>query len=55
MKKRTSGKETKQTSVGGLDDDGDKYPPRKNLEKTHITYTLVKIKKEYNINRVKHT
>jgi hypothetical protein len=39
--------ETKKSSVGGSDDSGDKYPPRKNLEKTHITYTLVKRKVKY--------
>jgi hypothetical protein len=42
--------ETKKSSVGGSDDSGDKCPPRKNLEKTHITYTLVKRKVEYIIS-----
>jgi hypothetical protein len=44
-KNKTSGMETRKTSVGGSDDGGDKDPPRKNLEKSHITYTPVKRKR----------
>jgi hypothetical protein len=44
MKSTTSGMDTRKTSFGGLDDGGYKNPPRKILEKTHITYTPVKRK-----------
>jgi hypothetical protein len=44
MKSRTNGMDTRKTLVGGSDDGGDKDSPRKGLEKTHITYTLVKRK-----------
>jgi len=37
--------ETKKISIGGSDDGGDKDPRTKILENTHITYTLVKRKK----------
>jgi hypothetical protein len=36
---------TRKTSVGGSNDGGDEDPERKNLEKTHITYTPVKRKR----------
>ena len=36
--------DTKKTLAGGLDDDGDKNPPRKILEKTHVAYTPIKRK-----------
>jgi hypothetical protein len=45
MKNRTSGMDTRKTSVGGSDDGGDKNPPRKSLEKTHIAYTPIKRKR----------
>jgi hypothetical protein len=44
-KNRTSGMEMRKASVGGSDDGGDKDPPRKSLEKYHIAYTSVKIKR----------
>jgi len=44
MKSRTGGMDTRKKLGGGLDDGGDKDPPRKGLEKTHITYTPVKRK-----------
>jgi hypothetical protein len=37
--------ETRKISIGGSDDGGDKDTRRKILEKTHITYTLVKRKR----------
>jgi len=36
MKSRTSGMDTRKTPVGGSYDGGDKNPPRKSLEKTHV-------------------
>jgi hypothetical protein len=44
MKNRTSGMDTRKTPVGGSDDGGDKNPPRKNLEKTHVAHTPIKRK-----------
>jgi hypothetical protein len=44
MKSRTSGMDTRKTPVGGSDDGGDKNPPRKILEKTHVAYTPLKRK-----------
>jgi hypothetical protein len=49
MKRRTNGMDTIKTPVGGSDDDGDKNPPRKSLEKTHIAYTLVKKKRNLSL------
>ena len=37
--------ETTKASVGGSNNDGDKDPPRKSLEKYHIAYTYVKRKR----------
>jgi hypothetical protein len=45
MKHRTSGIEMRKTSVGSSNDGGDKDPPRKSLEKSHIVYTFVKRKR----------
>jgi len=42
---KTDGMEMGKTSTGGSDDGGDKYPPRKNLEKSHIAYTSVRRKR----------
>jgi hypothetical protein len=44
-----------KTSVEASDDGGDKDPPRKDLEKSHIVYTSVKRKIKYNNNGVEHT
>jgi hypothetical protein len=45
MKSRTSGMGTIKTSVGDSDDDVDKEPSRKIIEKTPITYIPVKRKR----------
>jgi hypothetical protein len=44
--------ETMKTSNGGLDDSGDKEPLRKNVEKVHITYTPIKIKRNTSSTRL---
>jgi hypothetical protein len=44
MKNKTNVMDTIKTPVGGSNDDGDKNPPRKSLEKTHAAYTPIKIK-----------
>jgi hypothetical protein len=49
MKSRISGMDTRKTSVGGSDDGGDKDPPNKSLEKTHITCTHVKRKRNISL------
>jgi hypothetical protein len=41
-KNRTNGIETRKASVGGSENGGDKYPPRRSLEKSHIAYTSIK-------------
>jgi hypothetical protein len=41
--------EMRKASVGGSDDGGDKDPPRKNLEKSHIAYTSMKRKRNTSV------
>jgi len=51
---RSSGIEMRKTPARNSDDGDDKYPPKKNLEKSHTVYTPIK-RKKYTENRVSHT
>jgi hypothetical protein len=60
MKSKTSGIDTIKTQVGGSDDDGDKNPPRKSLERIHVACTAIKRKRnlssmEINTSKVKES
>jgi hypothetical protein len=44
MKKKTSGMDIRKTPIRSSDDGGDKNPPRKILEKTHVAHTPIKRK-----------
>jgi hypothetical protein len=48
-KNRTNGMEKRKASVGGSDDGGDKEPPRKNIEKSHVAYTSIKRKRNTSV------
>jgi hypothetical protein len=45
MKSRINAMDTRKTPVGGSNDGGDKNPPRRILEKTHVAHTPIKRKR----------